>query len=281
MKTIKLLIATIHKYKNTSENSKDKYLKLLSETLGIISSMKHLYSSDEMEKLMLELQNLFISSSGVTNTELTKCKPNLAAFVAGLGDMEFEDNNNPKVSASWELFHMLLQERHWALAHLAVTAFGYFSARTKCDELWRFVPADAALSFDLEFGKDADDDRFMSEFKVFLDKEAAANVETSSGENEVAVLVKEGLVLKQMVQKMMMISEADEITRVKKKRKFPDGISEGVSLLQNGLRVIGNGISLWKQNGLDYSDINGEFLSQFSHLEDAVGHMVASISQTE
>ncbi|KAK1429111.1 hypothetical protein QVD17_11313 [Tagetes erecta] len=280
MKTIKLLITTIHKYKNTSENSKDKYLKLLSETLGIISSMKHLYSSDEMEKLMLELQNLFISSSGVTNTELTKCKPNLAAFVAGLGDMEFEDNN-PKVSALWELFHMLLQERHWALAHLAVSAFGYFSARTRCNELWRFVPADAALSFDLEFGKDADDDRFMSEFKVFLDKEAAAIVKTGPCENEVAVLVKEGLILKQKVQKMMVISEADEIKRVNKKRKFPDGISEGVSLLQNGLRVISNGISLWKQNGVDYSDINGEFLTQFSHLEDAVGHMVASISQTE
>ncbi|KAI3688417.1 hypothetical protein L1987_82130 [Smallanthus sonchifolius] len=267
MKTIKLLTATIHKYKNTSDKSKEQYVKVLSETLGIISSMQQLYSCDEMEKVMLELQNLFISSCGV---ELRKCKPNLAAFVAGLGDTEFEENeNNLKASASWELFHMLLQERHWALAHLAMTAFGYFSARTRCNELWRFVPEDAALSFDLEFGKDANEERFMSEFKVFLDKEAVAN---SPAENEVALLVEQGLILKEMVQKDAMVD--DEITR---KRKFPDGISEGVSLLQNGLRVVANGISLWKQNRLDYSDINADFLTQFSHLEDAVGHIAASI----
>ncbi|KAM0044957.1 hypothetical protein Hdeb2414_s0009g00298721 [Helianthus debilis subsp. tardiflorus] len=275
VKTVKLSTAMIQKYNNTRDNSKDQYLKLLSETLGIISSMKHLYSSDEMEKLMLELRDLFISNSG---TELTKCKPNLAAFVAGLGHIEFEESDdNLKVAASWELFHMLLQERHWALAHLAITAFGYFSARTSCNELWKFVPEDAALSFDLELGKDANEERFMSEFKVFLDKEAA-NLKTSPGENEAALLVKEGLVLKQMVEKMISDGmEVDEITRVNKKRKFPDGISEGVSLLQNGLRVIANGITLWKQNQLDYSDINGEFLTRFSHLEDAVGHMAASI----
>ncbi|XP_076924522.1 uncharacterized protein LOC143586995 [Bidens hawaiensis] len=279
MKTIKLSTATINRYNITSDNSKDKYLKLLSETLGIISSMKHLYSCDEMGKLLLDLQNLFISNSGM---ELTKCKPNLAAFVAGLGDMEFEESdNNSKASAAWELFHMLLQERHWALAHLAITAFGYFSARTSCNELWRFVPKDAALSFDLESGKDTNEERFMSEFKVFLDKEAA-NVKSSPvGENEVALLAKEGLILKDIVVKMINNDidgmEVDEITRVNKKRKFPDGISEGVSLLQNGLRVIANGITLWKQNRLDYSDINGDFLTQFSHLEEAVVHMAASI----
>nr|GEV37116.1 hypothetical protein [Tanacetum cinerariifolium] len=45
-----------------------------------------------------------------------------------------------------------------ALAHLAMTAFGYFSARTSCKELWRFVPPDAALSFDLESGVDVNDE---------------------------------------------------------------------------------------------------------------------------
>ncbi|KAL8217323.1 hypothetical protein R6Q57_024160 [Mikania cordata] len=273
MKTIKLLISMIHKYDNTSDNAKDRYLELLSETLGIISSIKHLYISDEMGKLILVLQNIFISKSA----ELTKCKPNLAAFVAGLGDLEFEEtDNNVTVSASWKLFHMLLQERHWALAHLAITAFGYFSARTSCKELWRFVPENAALSFDLDSGKDANEERFMSEFKVFLDKEAA-NVETSPGENEVALLMKEGLILKQMVVKMITDTMKVDETILDKKRKFPDGISEGVSLLQNGLRAIANGITLWKQNRLDYADINGEFLTHFSHLEDAVEHMAASI----
>jgi hypothetical protein len=65
---------------------------------------------------------------------------------------------------------MLLKERHWALAHLSMTAFWYFSARTSCNELWRFVPPDAALLFDLESGVDVNDERFMSEFKVFFEK---------------------------------------------------------------------------------------------------------------
>lgn len=128
--------------------------------------MKHLYTSEEMGRVILQLQSLFISKSAVTDSGLSKCKPNLAAFVAGLGHIQFHeetDNNKSKVSASWELFHMLLKERHWALAHLSMTAFGYFSAHTSCNELWRFVPPDAALSFDLESGVDVNDERFMSD----------------------------------------------------------------------------------------------------------------------
>lgn len=286
MKTIKLLSAIIRKYITASENSKDQYCKLLSETLGIISGMKHLYTSDEMGKVIFKLQNLFISESAVTDKRLSKCKPNLAAFVAGLGHIEFEetDNNISKESASRELFHMLLKERHWVIAHLAITAFGYFSARTNCNELWRFVPQDAALSFDLEFGKDANEETFMSEFKVFLDKEAA-NIKNTPDGNEIAMLVKEGLMLKQMVQKMITIDsismEIDDIKESNKKRKLPDGISEGVSLLQNGLKAISDGITLWKQSRLDYSDIHGEFLTRFSQLEDAVEQMASTISETK
>nr|GEV08999.1 RNA polymerase II assembly factor like [Tanacetum cinerariifolium] len=285
MKTIKLLSTIIHKYNTSSGNSKDQYHKLLSETLGIISTMKHLYTSDEMGRVIWQLQSLFISKSAVTDSGLSKCKPNFAAFVAGLGHIQFEEtDNNSKVSASWELFHMLLKERHWALAHLAMTAFGYFSARTSCNELWRFVPPDAALSFDLESGVDVNDERFMSEFKVFFEKEVA-NVKTTPGSNELALLVREGLLLKQMAHKMMTIDsdamEIDDTTQTNKKRKFPDGILEGVSLLQNGLRIIASGLSLWQQNQLDYSDPHGEFLTRYSNLEDAVGQMAATISQTK
>ncbi|PWA35070.1 hypothetical protein CTI12_AA612860 [Artemisia annua] len=73
--------------------------------------------------------------------------------------------------------------------------------------------------------------------------------------------------------------EIDDTTQTNKKRKFPDGIGEGVSLLQNGLRVIASGLSLWQQNQLDYSDLQGEFLTRFSNLEDAVGQMAAIIYQ--
>ncbi|GKF76931.1 hypothetical protein Tco_0229401 [Tanacetum coccineum] len=43
---------------------------------------------------------------------------------------------------------------------------------------------------------------------------------------------------------------------------LPDGISEGVSLLQN-------------------EDLRGEFLTRFSNLEDVVGQMATRISRTE
>ncbi|PWA97884.1 hypothetical protein CTI12_AA024790 [Artemisia annua] len=85
---------------------------------------------------------------------------------------------------------------------------------------------------------------------VFFEKEVA-NVKTTPDSNELALLVKQ------------------------------DGIGEGVSLLQNGLRANASGLSLWQQNQLDYPDLCGEFLTRFSKLEDAVGQMAATISQTE
>lgn len=100
-----------------------------------------------------------------------------------------------------------------------------------------------------------------------------ANVKTTPGSNELALLVKEGLLLKQVAHKMMTIaSDAMEID---------EGIGEGVSLLQNGLRANASGLSLLQQNQLDYPDLCGEFLTRFSKLEDAVGQMAATISQTE
>ncbi|GKG28837.1 hypothetical protein Tco_0416202, partial [Tanacetum coccineum] len=94
---------------------------------------------------------------------------------------------------------------------------------------------------DLESGVDVNDERFMSEFKVFFEKEVA-NAKTTPGSNELVLHVKEGLLLKQMAHKMMTIDsdamEIDDTTQTNKKIKFPDGIGEGVSLLQNGLRII-------------------------------------------
>ncbi|GKC45705.1 RNA polymerase II assembly factor like protein [Tanacetum coccineum] len=131
-------------------------------------------------------RKFIFGTQSVTFQCVETCTPNLAAFVAGLGHIQFEKtDNNSKVSASWELFHMLLKERHWALAHLAMTAFGYFSAALLV----------AALSL----------------VGGVLEKEVA-NVKTTPGSNELALHVKEGLLLKQMAHKMMTIdSDAMEI----------------------------------------------------------------------
>ncbi|GKE77537.1 hypothetical protein Tco_1543657 [Tanacetum coccineum] len=118
---------------------------------------------------------------------------------------------------------MLLEERHWALAHL--------------QRLGIFLHVPVAMS---------------------CGGSGLANVKTTPCSNEVELFVKEGLMLKQMAHKMMTIDsdamEIDDSTQTNKKRKFPDGIGEGVSLLQNGLRLITSGLSFWQQNQLDYFD---------------------------
>ncbi|XP_023731806.1 uncharacterized protein LOC111879570 [Lactuca sativa] len=281
MKTINLLISIIHKYKNNTHNS--KYQNLLNETLAIISTMKHLYTSEEMGTLIVNLQTLFTSDSD-SSDKLSKCKANLAAFISGFGHIEYEvTDTNPKFSSSWKLFHMLLKERHWALSHLAITAFGYFSARTNCDELWRFVPQDAALSFDLESGVEANGERFMSEFTVSYEKETGVYVKPNHGKNELPLLVKQGLMLRKMVEKKMVIVDKMEIDHdddddeMFKRRKIHDGVEK----LKDGLRVFANGIMLLQENRFDFSDVDGEFLTHFSHIQDTVGRMAENISKTK
>lgn len=287
MKTLKFLVAIIHKYKNSSENAvKDNLRRLIGELLGIISNMKHLYSFDEMEEVILELQNLFISKPAVLDSQLFLCKPNLSYFMAGLGHVELADSDeSARSSAAWELYHMLLRERHWAFIHLAITAFGYFAAHTSCNQLWRFVPQNAALSFDLEAGSEADGERFMSELKAVLEKEMVCpNLQASS--DQIAMLVKEGRALKEIVRNnvkrdsneasLINMMDIDEnIGKPNKKRKFPDGICRGIELLHSGLRIMGDGLSHWQQNQQDSREVHEKFLTHFNRLEDVIAHLVS------
>ncbi|KAL7219973.1 hypothetical protein ACSBR2_012939 [Camellia fascicularis] len=284
MKTLRFLVVVIRSYGNTVDDvMKDHYRKLLSETLGIISNVKHLYASDGMEEVILELRNLFISGPAVSDTRLYQCKPSLATFMAGLGHIELAENDNStKSSAVWELYHILFREQHWAFVHLAITAFGYFAARTSCVQLWRFVPQNAALSFDLESGNEANEERFMSELKTFLEKEMALLTVIPSTD-QLQLLVKEGLKLKEMIRKCQTIDldvmeyetmEIDVENQANKRRKLPDGINRGVELLQSGLKTICDALPHLQQNHFDCSELHDKFLTHFSHLEDEIGHLV-------
>ncbi|KAL2463257.1 hypothetical protein Fot_52913 [Forsythia ovata] len=285
MKTLKFLLPMIRKYKNSTDNQiKDLYCKLLGELLGIVSHMKHLYSSDEMEGVILELQKLFILRSEESDGQLFLCKPNLAYFMGGLGHVELADSDDSaRSSAAWELYHMLLRERHWAFVHLAITAFGYFAAHTSCNQLWRFVPQDAALSFDLESGNEADEERFMSELKAFLEKEMACLV-VKPRSDQLEMLVKEGQMLKELVQNSVKINpesivcdmmEIDDEKQFSRKRKFPDGISKGVELLQSGMKVMGDVLSQWQHNQVDSTEVHKTFLTHFSRLENAIADLAS------
>lgn len=284
-KTLKFLVAIIHNYRNSVDSlTKDCCRKLLSETLAIISNIKILYKCDAMEEVILELQNLFVSRLTASDAWLFQCKPNLAFFMAGLGHMDIaESDNSAKSSAVWELYHVMLSERHWAFVHLAITAFGYFAARTSCNQLWRFVPKNATLSLDLVSGNETDEERFMSELKAFLEKEMALLILTPSSK-QLELLVKEGLVLKEKVQKISNldpqpmeceIMEMKNDNQANKRRKLPDGISKGVELLQSGLKVIGDGLSMWQKN--DSTELQDKFLAHFSCLEDLIGHLAGLV----
>lgn len=293
MKTLKFLVAIIHNYRVCADKlMKDQHRKLLSETLGIISNMKHLYASLEMEKVISELENLFISGPAGSDTRLYECKPHLALFMAGLAHMDIkETDESSKIFALWDLYHMLLGDRHWAFIHLAITAFGYFSARTNCNKLWRFVPQNAALSYDLASGNEASLERFMSEFKVFLEKEMALLTITPSSD-QLGLLVREGLKLKEMFQKISNVVDTTECENMEidgekqateinsgeqsnRKRKFPDGIEKGMELLQSGMKVIVDSISQWQQNDQTSSnELPDKFLTTFSRLEDEIAQLV-------
>ncbi|GLT56408.1 hypothetical protein SLA2020_294510 [Shorea laevis] len=286
-KTVKFLVTVILGYRNSADKlAKDSFCKLLAEGLGIISNISHIYAPNEMEEVILELQDLFVSGKTASDVQLSHCKPQLALYMAALSQMVMSESDNCAASsATWALYHMLLRDRHWAFVHLAIASFGYFAARTNCNQLWRFVPQNAALSYDLVAGNEASEERFMSEFKAFLEKEMPLLTVTPSYE-QVGMLMEEGLVLKGMVQKIanmnidvvqcesMGIDSVDGESQSNKRRKLPDGIGKGVELLQNGLRVIGESLTQWQPDPVESAELHEKFLTHFSSLEDAISNIV-------
>ncbi|KAJ6346951.1 hypothetical protein OIU76_003610 [Salix suchowensis] len=255
----------------------DVDVKTLKFLVAIIRKLRN-----PVEKIMKKQHCHKILRPSASNTQLYQCKPYLALFMGGLGDMEMTENDDcAKSSAVWELYHMLFRERHWALVHLAIAAFGYFAARTTCNHLWRFVPQNASLSYDLMSGNEASEERFMSELKAFLEKETALLTTTPSTE-QLELLAKEGMTLKEMVRKISsthidttecesMEIDVDNVSN--KRRKLPDGIRKGLELLQNGLEVIGDGISQWQENHYESSELPDKFSSHLSRLENVVAHL--------
>ncbi|WZZ20041.1 hypothetical protein YC2023_121428 [Brassica napus] len=277
-KTLKFAIALVQKLRNSKdEMTRDRYTEILSETLSIISRSEQLYTCQEMDSVITELQRLLISETDKHHHHLYKSEPSLALFLSGLINYEMSETETcPKSRGVWELYHLLLRKRHWALVHHAVTAFGYFCARTSCSQLWRFVPEDDALAFDIGSGKEAKTERFMSELKMFLEKEQAL-LSTTPSQEELELLSKEGMEVKATVEKLLKERKKQRLVeaekRPNKRRKLPEGICRGVELLQNGMKRINEGLS---ELGSDESEeFQKSLLNQFSCLEDLVSHLVS------
>ncbi|MED6132192.1 hypothetical protein PIB30_016832 [Stylosanthes scabra] len=231
-RTLKFLVSIIFNYKSSEDKAiKDQCLRLFSETLGIISYLKHLYASNDFGQVITAVENIFISDS----------EPPANLY----------------------------------------KSFGYFAARTRCNQLWRFVPEDAALSYDIVSGVEANKERFMAAFRTFLNKETAL-VTVAPCPDQLELLVREGLVLKQMIRKLSVIAEErqrfesmeiDDKNQSNKKRKLPNGISRGVELLKCGLKILGDGLSQWQPNQFDTNELHVKYMTQISQLEEVITHI--------
>ncbi|KAJ1435746.1 hypothetical protein SESBI_04693 [Sesbania bispinosa] len=80
---------------------------------------------------------------------------------------------------------------------------------TSVNESFTVVVKDAALSYDTVSGVETDQERFMFEFRAFLNKEIALLTVAPSPE-QLELLRREGLVLKQMVHKISVIAKEKE-----------------------------------------------------------------------
>ncbi|KAK1267611.1 hypothetical protein QJS04_geneDACA000120 [Acorus gramineus] len=71
--------------------------------------------------------------------------------------------------------------------------------------------------------------------------------------------------------------EIDDKIPVKKKRKLPDGFSEGMALLQSGFKVMGDALAQWKQEQehTESVELRDEFSTHLSCLEDVMAHLVS------
>ncbi|XP_015690770.1 uncharacterized protein LOC102707106 [Oryza brachyantha] len=276
----KIAISLINMYRTSPDGSKNLLVQHISSILVIITHMRHLCAFSELEKLTLELHTLFMSGPDNSIAAISQCKPSMASFMAILGHLNTtEDDANILCSAMWDLFHFLLRERHWALIHLVVGSFGYFAARTSFAQLWKFVPEDAALSYNTSTGVDIDENGFMLELKAFLEKEVALKDDKWS-EEQMCYLVSEGKMLKKLVESCLEIPLAPEPEKIlitndvrkTRKRKMPDGICEGMTLVQNGLKIMRGALS-----ETDLGELKDRFAIHLSRLEDAVSH-IASFS---
>ncbi|KAL6901856.1 hypothetical protein ACP4OV_004732 [Aristida adscensionis] len=276
----KFTIALINMFGSSLDSSKDHLAKHIGSMLDIISNTRHLCVLSDLGKLTLELHTLFLSSADKSNAVLSQCKPSMASFMAILGHLNVtEDYASMLCSAIQDLFHFMLREQHWALMHLAMGSFGYFAARTSFTELWKFVPGDAALSYNAITGMVIDENGFMLELRDFLQKEAALHASSRWSEQQICLLVSEGRALKKLVEaysEIPVVSEPEKLSMPKdasaRKRKMPDGVCEGMALMQNGLKVMRSAF-----NEADLAELKDRFAAHLSRLEDAVSQ-IASLS---
>ncbi|XP_024516389.1 uncharacterized protein LOC9642030 isoform X2 [Selaginella moellendorffii] len=142
---------------------------LLSKAVLGLARLKAVFSDADIEKAVITLNNK-LSSHHEQLEDRPELKIHLPELLTSLADFTFqEEEPDSQIQAIWKLYHLALAEKHWALVHAGLTSFSEFAATTSCNDLWRFLPADAALSFDSS-GDTVMEDGFMAAVRLFLEK---------------------------------------------------------------------------------------------------------------
>ena len=241
-----------------------------------------------------DIRNIIISLHRIVKDrfsefELMQIKPILVEVLAGLGEAPLtEDKRDPASTALWELYHEILRERHWAIAHLALASFGYFAAHTSWNELWRFVPPDAALAYDAETGLIAEEDCFMSSLRQFLEKEVTVSAPMSR--DSFNALQLEGQLLEISLLSLMQTEikldgpESQEYTLENPMDldvSMESVDTELLSEIEKAMKMLQGGLSLLKEKLPGWLKDRGHSIEQQHHIDDQLSLLTDIIAQVD
>ncbi|MCO5593994.1 hypothetical protein L7F22_048013 [Adiantum nelumboides] len=259
-----------------------------SQSLKYLSGIWQKMQPEEIRSVIVPLRNLIVTKNFSESEEL-QIKLSLAEALAGLGEVSMsEDETDPTNCALWELYHVILRERHWAYAHLALASFGYFVAHTSWNELWRFVPSDAALAYDGENVSLAKESIFMTSLRRFLEKEVVC---TTSSKSDVKTVQPEGELLETSMLEFYQVADksrtmesqgmvdccdmnvdsgvhADPI-----ESSLPPEISNAMSMLQEGLLLLKEKLPTWFKESGQNSEQQQHMHDQLSLLADVIAQL--------
>lgn len=168
--------------------------------LRLLNAAQHHVPSEQLWAVLPALLSVFRSAAHSGSAVPPALKPALADFLAALASVAMPESG-PELQALVELYHALLREGHWALAHVALTSFAHFAATSPYTDLWRLVPTDAAaarfegaLAGDSLSDSGQELDGFMRALQTFLERSVGKDF-SPSGAAELAALGEDGRIL--------------------------------------------------------------------------------------
>ncbi|MCO5568443.1 hypothetical protein L7F22_022142 [Adiantum nelumboides] len=259
-----------------------------SQSLKYLSGIWQKMQPEEIQSVIVPLRNLIVTKNFSESEEL-QIKLSLAEALAGLGEVSMpEDETDPTNCALWELYHVILRERHWAYAHLALASFGYFVAHTSWNELWRFVPSDAALAHDGENVSLAKESIFMTSLRRFLEKEVVCTTSSKSDEKTVQ---QEGELLETSMLEFYQVADKSHTMEAQGmvdccdmnvdsgvhtdpiESSLPPEISNAMSMLREGLLLLKEKLPTWFKESGQNSEQQQHMHEQLSLLVDVIAQL--------